>query len=69
MYVRLMRDYEIQNKLLEFIYPIYEQARIEEQKDMPVVLVVDTAIPPQKKSSPKRVLIVIGAFLISFFFL
>jgi len=68
MYVRLMRDYEIQNKLLEFIYPIYEQARIEEQKDMPVVLVVDTAIPPQKKSSPKRVLIVIGAFLISFFF-
>jgi uncharacterized protein involved in exopolysaccharide biosynthesis len=68
MYIRLMRDYEIQNKLLEFIYPIYEQARIEEQKDMPVVLVVDKAIPPQKKSSPKRTLIVIGAFLISFFF-
>ena len=68
MYVRLMRDYEIQNKLLEFIYPIYEQARIEEQKDMPVVLVVDTAIPPQKKSSPKRVLLVIGAFL-NFIFL
>ena len=68
MYVRLMRDYEIQNKLLEFIYPIYEQARIEEQKDMPVVLVVDEAISPQKKSSPKRTLIVIGAFLISFFF-
>ena len=68
MYVRLMRDYEIQNKLLEFIYPIYEQARIEEQKDMPVVLVVDKAISPQKKSSPKRTLIVIGAFLISFFF-
>ena len=67
MYVRLMRDYEIQNKLLEFIYPIYEQARIEEQKDMPVVLVVDEAISPQKKSSPKRTLIVIGAFLISFF--
>jgi uncharacterized protein involved in exopolysaccharide biosynthesis len=68
MYIRLMRDYEIQNKLLEFIYPIYEQARIEEQKDMPVVLVVDKAISPQKKSSPKRTLIVIGAFLISFFF-
>jgi uncharacterized protein involved in exopolysaccharide biosynthesis len=68
MYVRLMRDYEIQNKLLEFIYPIYEQARIEENKDMPVVLVVDAAKTPQKKSSPKRMLIVIGAFLISFFF-
>lgn len=67
-YIRLKRDYEIQNKLLEFIYPIYEQAKIEEQKDIPVVLVVDKAIPPEKKSSPKRSLIVIGAFLLSFFF-
>ncbi len=68
LYVRLMRDYEIQNKLLEFIYPVYEQAKIEEQKDIPSVLVVDKAVPPQKKSSPKRMLIVIGAFILSFFF-
>ncbi|MBK7630776.1 MAG: hypothetical protein IPJ23_08740 [Ignavibacteriales bacterium] len=68
LYIRLMRDYEIQNKLLEFIYPIYEQAKIEEQKNLPVVLVVDKAISPEKKSSPKRSLIVFGAFLISFFF-
>jgi uncharacterized protein involved in exopolysaccharide biosynthesis len=68
LYIRLMRNYEIQTKILEFIYPIYEQAKIEEQKDIPVVLVVDAAIPPEKKSSPKRSLIVIGAFLLSFFF-
>ena len=68
LYVRLMRDYEIQNKLLEFIYPVYEQAKIEEQKDIPSVLVVDKAVPPQKKSSPKRMLIVMGAFILSFFF-
>jgi uncharacterized protein involved in exopolysaccharide biosynthesis len=68
MYIRLMRDYEIQNKILEFIYPIYEQARIEEQKNIPVVLVVDKAITPEKKSSPKRALVVIAAFLLSFFF-
>jgi uncharacterized protein involved in exopolysaccharide biosynthesis len=68
LYIRLMRNYEIQSKILEFIYPIYEQAKIEEQKDMPVVLVVDTAIPPEKKSSPKRSFIVIGAFLVSFLF-
>ena len=67
-YVRLMRDYEIQTKVLEFIYPIYEQAKIEEQKETPVVLVVDKAIPPEKKSSPKRALITIAAFLLSFFF-
>lgn len=66
-YIRLMRDYEIQTKVLEFLYPIYEQAKIEEQKNIPVVVVVDEAISPEKKSSPKRSLIVIGAFLLSFF--
>ncbi len=68
LYLRLMRDYEIQNKLLEFIYPIYEQAKIEEQKNIPVVVVVDQAIPPEKKSSPKRTLIVVASFLLSLFF-
>lgn len=67
LYLRLKRDYEIQNKLLEFIYPIYEQAKIEEQKNIPVVVVVDTAIPPQKKSSPRRSLIVLATFLMSLF--
>lgn len=67
-YIRLKRDYEIQSKILEFIYPFYEQAKIQEQKDIPIVLVVDKAIPPEKKSSPKRSLIVIGAFLLAFFF-
>jgi len=67
-YLRLMRDFEIQNKLLEFLYPIYEQAKIEEQKNTPVVLVVDKAVPPQKKDSPKRTIIVLLAVLLSFFF-
>ncbi len=31
-YVKLMRNYEIQTKILEFIYPMYEQAKMEEQK-------------------------------------
>jgi uncharacterized protein involved in exopolysaccharide biosynthesis len=67
-YIRLMRDFEIQNKILEFIYPMYEQAKIEEQKNIPAVLVLDKAIPPEKKSSPKRVIIVLAAFLLSLFF-
>ncbi|QQS36860.1 MAG: hypothetical protein IPM56_02590 [Ignavibacteriales bacterium] len=65
-YLRLKRNFEIQTMLLEFIYPIYEQAKIEEQKDIPVILVVDEAIAPQKKSGPKRSLIVISALIISF---
>ena len=63
-----MRDFEIQNKVLEFLYPLYEQAKIEEQKNIPAVLVLDPAVPPEKKSSPKRTIIVLSAFLLSLFF-
>ena len=65
-YIRNMREFEIQNKLLEFILPIYEQAKIEEQKNLPVALVLDKAVPAQKKSSPKRAIIVIASMLLSF---
>lgn len=67
-YLRIMRDFEMQTKLMEFLLPIYEQAKIEEQKEIPVVLVLDEAVPAQKKSSPKRALIVLIGFLLSFFF-
>lgn len=61
-YLRLYRDYEIQNKLLEFIVPLYEQAKIEEQKNVPVVQVLDYAVPPEKKARPFRTLIVLSVF-------
>jgi uncharacterized protein involved in exopolysaccharide biosynthesis len=64
-YVRLMRDYEVQTRLMEFILPIYEQAKIEEQKEIPVVLVLDKGMPAERKSAPKRAIIVLAAFLIS----
>lgn len=65
-YIRLMRDYEVQNKLLEFLLPVYEQAKIDEQKDVPVVLVLDRAIPAEKKTYPKRMIIVLISFFLSF---
>lgn len=65
-YIRLMRDYEVQNKLLEFLLPVYEQAKIDEQKDIPVVLVLDRAIPAEKKTYPKRMIIVLISFFLSF---
>jgi len=61
-YLRLYREYEIQNKLLEFIVPLYEQAKIEEQKNIPVVQVLDYAVPPEKKARPFRTLIVLSVF-------
>lgn len=67
-YLRYRREFELQTKLLEFILPIYEQAKIEEKKNIPVCLILDNAVPAQKKSSPKRVVIVIASFFVSFFF-
>jgi len=34
--------------------PLYEQAKIEEKKDYPVLQVIDYAVPPAKKSYPPR---------------
>ena len=60
-YIRLYRDLEIQNKLLEFSLPMYEQAKVDEQKDIPVVLILDEAVPGERKDTPKRMLIVLAS--------
>lgn len=67
-YLRLYREFQIQNKLMEFLLPLYEQAKIDEKKDTPVVLVLDTAVPPQRKSKPKRTLIVLIFTALAFMF-
>ncbi len=67
-YLRLYRDLQIQNKLMEFLLPLYEQAKIDEHKDTPVVLLLDNATPPERKSAPHRTLIVlIFVFLAAMF--
>ena len=60
-YVRLYRELQIQEKILEFIMPQYEQAKINEKKDTPTVQVLDPAVAPIKRSSPKRMFMVLGA--------
>jgi tyrosine-protein kinase Etk/Wzc len=57
-YARLYRELMLQEKILEFIMPQYEQAKIQEAKDTPTVQVLDRAILPERKSRPKRMIIV-----------
>lgn len=67
-YVRLMRDIEIKTKLLEFIIPQYEKAKIQEQKAISTLSIIDYARVPDWKDSPKRALIVIvGVFCVIMF--
>lgn len=56
--LRLYRNVIIQQHIVDFLIPLYEQARVDEQKDIPVVLVLDKAVPPEKKSKPQRIVIV-----------
>ncbi|MBK8943749.1 MAG: hypothetical protein IPM32_00625 [Ignavibacteriae bacterium] len=68
-YMRTYREVEIQQSILEIVMPMYEQAKVEEQKSMPTIILLDRAVPPQLKYGPKRAAIVIGIFLLIFFFL
>jgi tyrosine-protein kinase Etk/Wzc len=63
-YLRTFREVEIQQSILEIIMPMYEQAKIEEQKSIPTLMIIDKAVPPQIKYSPKRSVIVLGIFLL-----
>jgi tyrosine-protein kinase Etk/Wzc len=59
--LRLLRDVLIQQKILEFLVPMYEQAKFEENRDVPVVTVLDRGVPPERKARPKRVVIIVAA--------
>jgi len=67
-YLQLMRDLEVQNKIFEFLTQQYEQAKIQEARDTPMVQVLDTAIPPNKRTKPKRSLLVLLAGMVSIIF-
>ncbi|MEK7263718.1 MAG: Wzz/FepE/Etk N-terminal domain-containing protein, partial [Bacteroidota bacterium] len=56
---RLYRDVIIQQKINEYLVPMFEQAKISAQKDMPILLVLYKAKPAEKKSKQQRSLIVL----------
>ena len=60
-YARLYREIMMQQKLMEFLLPQYEDAKIQEAKETPTIQVLDPAVIPVKKSRPKRALFVIIA--------
>ena len=65
-YLRRYREVEINNMILEYITPLYEQAKVEEEKNCPILRVIDYAVPPVKKSFPPRILIaLLSAFTIT----
>jgi len=71
-YYDLYRQAKIRETVYEFLTQQYELAKVQEAKELPSVRVMDPAIKPERKSSPKRTIIVVlsvvGAWILAAFF-
>lgn len=64
--IDLERERIVQTTMLEYIRPVLEEARFDEERKVEAVQVVDVAVPPAKKAGPKRSIICIAATLSAF---
>jgi uncharacterized protein involved in exopolysaccharide biosynthesis len=67
-YVRKLRDVKYNETIFDILARQFELAKLDEAKQGALIQVVDPAIPPDKRSFPKRMLIVIGSTILGFFF-
>jgi len=56
--VKAYREIKAQEAMMSVLIAQYESARVDEAKEGPLVQQVDPALKPEKKSKPKRLLIV-----------
>ena len=65
--VKSYRDMKVQEAMLEVLIKQFELARVDEAKEGPLIQVVDVASPPERKSKPKRALIVLTSAIAGLF--
>lgn len=65
-YANLYQDVMIQTNILQIIRPLYEQARLDEQREKIAVQVLDPATKPVYKAKPQRTVIVIVSTISGF---
>jgi tyrosine-protein kinase Etk/Wzc len=66
-YTRKLRELKYQETLFDLMEKEYEIARVDEARDATIIQVIDKAVPPGKKSKPKRTLMVAAATFSGFF--
>ncbi len=67
-YTDILEGVKVSGGVYETLAKLYEKSKLDEAKDNLYVEVIDPAIPPDKKSKPKRALMVIVAGMTSSFF-
>jgi tyrosine-protein kinase Etk/Wzc len=65
-YLRAYRELKYQETVFELLSKELEVAKLDEAREGSIVQVVDNAVPPDRKSSPHRMLIVAGVTFLSF---
>lgn len=65
---RLMRNVKIREEVVLLLTQQFEQAKINEIRDTPTLQVLDRAIPPQRKISPKRLTLLLLSLFIGLSF-
>jgi len=63
---RLIRDNKVQEQLFLLLTGELEQARIVELKKTPTVQILDPAVPPERPSRPRRLILAFGAAVLAF---
>jgi uncharacterized protein involved in exopolysaccharide biosynthesis len=65
-YLRRYRDLKYQETVFELLARQFEIAKLDEAREGSIIQVVDAAVPPDKKSSPHRLLIMIAGTILGF---
>lgn len=66
-YARKLHDVSYYRTIFDLLARQFELAKLDEAKQGAVIQVVDPALPPDRRSFPKRILVVIGATAAGFF--
>jgi uncharacterized protein involved in exopolysaccharide biosynthesis len=64
-YLRRFRELKYQETVFELLAKEFEVAKLDEAREGAIVQVVDAAVPPDKKSWPPRLLMVLGATVLA----
>lgn len=62
-YIRAFREVKYQEAIFEIMAKQYELAKIDESKDGGDVQQLDVAVPPERKSKPKRAILVLASVM------
>jgi tyrosine-protein kinase Etk/Wzc len=66
-YLRAAHELAYRQALYDMLMKQYDAARLDEAKEAAIIQVVEPAIVPDRKSSPKRALIVVAFTVVGFF--